>query len=525
MEVYMPSDSADEFRSFIGKNAGYYITKFKKFESDRSDKIQVTWNWPAFFFGFWWFIYRRLYLSALFVFAINLMPFCTRLIFDISTSNILGIVFGLLLMIIWGASANYIYYKRAKKKIAEIENLYPITITRHAELARTGGVNRIAIVLPLTIAIIGIIAAIAIPQFMIYKMRSNCEIAKKDAKSAYTMAQAFYAKHQNDNLSDIHQLEEFGFKPSKNVKLQIINGGYYSMIISSKCFGCNKTYYVDNIGIVSESMPKSTIASASASAPAQVTNTGEPIVSSETHSNEYASIDDVQAVPYINERGRMIYREFLAHSGPRAFVVVKTGSSTIAYGGNDPLSAAMQSCRKQFYNECEPYAVNDKVVWKKSTGSPLPQPASVKSPDLTVSSWARTKSLNSNLPAPVYESSKLLVKVGDTLDHVRRAYHITTEPEPVTSSPPGKTGLRLENIGIWFIFDREGNVDTIRLESPFQGSISGIRIGDSSKKVLKILGEPDPKKPGRSTGHFYYSDHRLHLLFDNNDALKIIFLY
>lgn len=134
-------------------------------------------------------------------------------------------------------------------------------------------------------------------------------------------------------------------------------------------------------------------------------------------------------------------------------------------------------------------------------------------------------SLNSNLPAPVYESSKLLVKVGDTLDHVRRAYHITAEPEPVSSFPPGKTGLRLENIGILVIFDREGNVDTIRLESPFQGSISGVRIGDSSRKVLNILGEPDPKKPGRSTGHFYYSDHRLHLLFDNNDALKIIFLY
>jgi uncharacterized membrane protein len=515
----------DDYISLITKNAGYYVSTFKNFESGRFDKIKVTWNWPAFFFGFWWFIYRKLYLWAFFVFVVNLIPFCTKMIYDIKTSNILRIFLGFLIMIIWGASANYIYYRHIKKKIAEIDNLHLLKTPRQAELTRTGGVNRIAVVLPLTLAtlaIIGIIAAIAIPQFIMYNKRSNCEIARKDAESAFTVAQVFFAQHPNDNLSDINQLEESGFKFSKNGKLLIINGNKDNLIISSDCLGCDKTYYVDNIGIVSESMPKLAIASASAPSQGQTPVTVEPNVSSGTGGSEYASIDDVQAVPYLNERGKMVYRQFLDHSKPRAIVIVKNGSSTIAYGGNDPLDAAMQSCRKQYHDDCEPYAVNDKVVWQKSTGSPLSQPAYVKAP-VNVSSWAHTKSSNS-MPM-VTKPERLLIKPGDTLNDVKNAYHTSAEPEPTNSNTPGATCLRLQDMGIWFFFDNTGKIYIIRLESPFNGTIKGVRIGDSSDMVLKTLGEPDPTKPGRSHGHFYYPRQGLHLLFDNNDTLRNIFLY
>ncbi|MGD0169028.1 MAG: DUF2628 domain-containing protein [Smithella sp.] len=526
----------DDYISLIAKNAGYYVSTFKNFESDRFDKIKATWNWPAFLFGFWWFIYRKLYLWALFAFVVNLMPFCTKMIYDIKTSNILRIVVGFLIMIIWGANANYIYYKHIKKKIAEIDNLHLLKTPRQAELTRTGGVNRIAVVLPLifaTLAVIGIIAAIAIPQFVMFNKRSNCEIARKDAKSAFTVAQVFFAQHPNDNLSDINQLEEFGFKPSKNDKLLIIKGNKDNLIISSDCLGCDKTYYVDNTGVVSDAPPESAIESATASAIASPSTppqaqtpvipvTVEPAVSSRTGGSEYASIDDVQAVPYLNDRGKMRYREFLANSKPRAIVIVKDGSFTIAYGGNDPLDAAMQSCRQQSHDDCEPYAVNDKVVWKKSTGSSLPQPAYVKSP-VAVSSWAHTKSSNSTPMAN--ETERLLIKPGDTLNDVKNAYHTSAEPEPVKSNTPGATCLRLQDMGIWFFFDNAGKIYVIRLESPFNGTIEGVRIGDSSNKVLMTLGEPDPTKPGRSNGHFYYPRQGLHLLFDSNGTLRNIFLY
>lgn len=89
----------------------------------------------------------------------------------------------------------------------------------------------------------------------------------------------------------------------------------------------------------------------------------KPPVSFPARGSGYASIDDIQAVPYINDRGRKIYREFLDHPAPRAFVVVKTGAFVTSYGGNDPLSSAMRSCREHFQDACEPYAVNDTVVW------------------------------------------------------------------------------------------------------------------------------------------------------------------
>jgi hypothetical protein len=520
--------SIDDYISIIAKNAGYYVSTFKKFESDRFDKINATWNWPAFFFGFWWFIYRKLYLWALFNFVANLIMWCIEIICHIRIGGVLSVVFGFLIMIIWGASANYIYYKHIKKKIAEIDNLHLSKTPRQAELTRTGGVNRIAVVLPLivaTLAVIGIIAAMAIPQFLIYKMRSNCEIARQDAKSAFTVAQVFFAQHPNDNLADTNQLEESGFKPSKNGKLMIINGSKDNLIISSDCLGCDKTYYVDNIGMVSESMPKLAIASAPAPSQAQIPVTPvtvEQAVSSGTGGSEYASIDDVQAVPYLNERGKMIYRQFLAHSKPRAIVIVKNGSSTITYGGNDPLDAAMQSCRQQYHDDCEPYAVNDKVVWKKSTGSSLPQPAYAK-PPVNVSSWAHNKSSNSTPTAN--ETERLLIKPGDTLNDVKNAYHTSAEPEPVKSNTPGSTCLRLQDMGIWFFFDNAGKIYVIRLESPFNGTIEGVRIGDNSNKVLRTLGEPDPTKPGRSNGHFFYPRQGLHLLFDSNGILRNIFLY
>lgn len=76
----------------------------------------------------------------------------------------------------------------------------------------------------------------------------------------------------------------------------------------------------------------------------------------------YAAVDDVGAVPYLNDQGRDLYRKFLAKPLPRAFVFAPSGSVSSFSGGLDPLGKALRDCRKRSQN-CQPYAIDDYVVW------------------------------------------------------------------------------------------------------------------------------------------------------------------
>ena len=113
----------------------------------------------------------------------------------------------------------------------------------------------------------------------------------------------------------------------------------------------------------------------------------------------------------------------------------------------------------------------------------------------------------------------LLVKPGDTIDQVRSVYHTSAQPEPTNSIKPGSTALHLNDKGIWFFFDQTGKIYTVRVESPFQGSVKGVKIGDSSEMVLKSLGEPTLK----DTSRFFYTPDGLQLWFDYTGAVKTIF--
>ena len=94
-----------DFSLFIGKNADSYIQKFRKFNADGVDKFSWTWHWPAFFFGFWWLLYRKLYVWAVIAFLSLMIPY------------------GFLLnSLVYGVVANYIYYRHVKKKISQKKN-------------------------------------------------------------------------------------------------------------------------------------------------------------------------------------------------------------------------------------------------------------------------------------------------------------------------------------------------------------------------------------------------------------------
>jgi dienelactone hydrolase len=77
----------------------------------------------------------------------------------------------------------------------------------------------------------------------------------------------------------------------------------------------------------------------------------------------FAAIDDVAAVPWVNEKGRDAYRNFLAHPPPRAYVIGTGGENVSIEGaGGDPLQRAMAVCANA-HVDCRPYAVDNDVVW------------------------------------------------------------------------------------------------------------------------------------------------------------------
>jgi type IV pilus assembly protein PilA len=69
----------------------------------------------------------------------------------------------------------------------------------------------------IVVAIIAILAAIAIPQFSKYRMRSYKSEVDSDTKNAYTAAQAYLTDNSGATISGIAILKEGGYQPSAGV--------------------------------------------------------------------------------------------------------------------------------------------------------------------------------------------------------------------------------------------------------------------------------------------------------------------
>jgi type IV pilus assembly protein PilA len=68
----------------------------------------------------------------------------------------------------------------------------------------------------IVIAIIGILAAIAIPQFSQYRVRAYNATALADIKNAYTAGQAYFGDNPSGTAT-VNDLKASGYNPSKDV--------------------------------------------------------------------------------------------------------------------------------------------------------------------------------------------------------------------------------------------------------------------------------------------------------------------
>ena len=101
----------------------------------------------------------------------------------------------------------------------------------------------------IVIAIIGILAAIAIPQFTAYKTRGYNAGAKADAKNAYTAAQAYFSDNPAGTV-DSAALAAYGYKATTNVDLTVTAGTQNTLSFTVKNSLGTTTYTVDNAGAI-----------------------------------------------------------------------------------------------------------------------------------------------------------------------------------------------------------------------------------------------------------------------------------
>ena len=88
--------------------------------------------------------------------------------------------------------------------------------------------------------------------------------------------------------------------------------------------------------------------------------------------SHFASIEDVDAVPYLNEKGKELYKRFLEKKLPRAIAISSNGNVSAQSGGFDALKRAIDTCQGNGKTKCKLYAVDNDVVWTKPTASPAP---------------------------------------------------------------------------------------------------------------------------------------------------------
>jgi hypothetical protein len=94
----------------------------------------------------------------------------------------------------------------------------------------------------------------------------------------------------------------------------------------------------------------------------------------------YAEILDVDAVPYLSDRGRELYRQYLARPAPKAFALSTEGAASFWANNSQAVSKALERCEKQGKGQCQLYAYDDTVVWVAPGGTPARAPARASAP-------------------------------------------------------------------------------------------------------------------------------------------------
>jgi Tfp pilus assembly major pilin PilA len=177
----IPADHVEAlYRAAVGaKKADFYVPQFVRF--DKANASKLSWNWPAFFVSFYWFLYRRMYANWA-IYCV-LIPFLLAIATGIGESFLGqqpggwiygGVTFGYSFVVL-PLFANFLYYRATKQRIGALSVKVQDPAAQLLVLDNTPHTSNVIVVLiPFVgVAVLGILAAIAIPAYQAYTIRAQ----------------------------------------------------------------------------------------------------------------------------------------------------------------------------------------------------------------------------------------------------------------------------------------------------------------------------------------------------------------
>ena len=193
------------YRAVIGpRHSAYYLRQFQRF--DAAGKAGISWHWPAFFISFYWLLYRKLWLHGLAYFSLPYVLMLLLGLLGVAAGEAAGSVIGLgyllyllAILLLPPLYANAWYYRACQRKIAEARASSTDPQRQFALLAANGGTSHAALFLILAVfcvAVVGILAAIAIPAYHDYSQRARVAQAEVLGRSASVVVSSYYYRQQ-----------------------------------------------------------------------------------------------------------------------------------------------------------------------------------------------------------------------------------------------------------------------------------------------------------------------------------------